>query len=76
MRRVALPAEGLYPLRTLAGAFAVYGLATVAHGSGFLAVFVAGILLGASGLPTRGRSNASTPRWAVWGRSSPSPCWG
>ncbi|MFC8103521.1 cation:proton antiporter [Streptomyces sp. NPDC057363] len=46
MRRVALPAEGLYPLRTLAGAFAVYGLATVAHGSGFLAVFVAGILLG------------------------------
>ncbi|MFB8759293.1 cation:proton antiporter domain-containing protein [Streptomyces nigra] len=46
IRKVALPAEGLYSLRTLAGAFAVYGLATVAHGSGFLAVFVAGILLG------------------------------
>ncbi|MGQ3551269.1 cation:proton antiporter domain-containing protein [Streptomyces rochei] len=27
-------------------AFAVYGLTTVAHGSGFLAVFVAGVLLG------------------------------
>lgn len=46
MRKVPLPAEGLYPLRTLAGTFAVYGLATVAHGSGFLAVFVAGVLLG------------------------------
>lgn len=38
MRRVALPNEGLYPLRTLAGAMVIYGLATVAHGSGFLAV--------------------------------------
>ncbi|MFE7900415.1 cation:proton antiporter [Streptomyces sp. NPDC057424] len=46
MRKVPLPAEGLYPLRTLAGAFAVYGLTTVVHGSGFLAVFVAGVLLG------------------------------
>ncbi|HET9654934.1 MAG TPA: cation:proton antiporter [Kineosporiaceae bacterium] len=46
IRRVPLPSEGLYPLRTLAGAGLVYGIATVAHGSGFLAVFVAGILLG------------------------------
>ncbi len=46
MRRIALPGEGLYPLRTLAAALAIYGLATVAQGSGFLAVFVAGILLG------------------------------
>jgi cell volume regulation protein A len=46
VRRVRLPSEGLYPLRTLAAAFAVYGLATVLHGSGFLAVFIAGILLG------------------------------
>lgn len=44
-RHVTLPNEALYPLRTLVGATAVYGLATVAHGSGFLAVFVAGILL-------------------------------
>jgi cell volume regulation protein A len=36
----------LYPLQTLLGAGAIYGLATVAHGSGFLAVFVAGILVG------------------------------
>jgi len=46
MRRVPLPGEGLYPLRVLAGALAIYGAATVAHGSGFLAVYVAGILLG------------------------------
>ena len=46
MRRVPLPNEGLYALRTLAAVLVIYGLATVAHGSGFLAVFVAGILIG------------------------------
>jgi potassium/hydrogen antiporter len=46
MRRLTLPSEGLYPLRTLAGAGLVYGLATLGHGSGFLAVFVAGIVIG------------------------------
>jgi cell volume regulation protein A len=46
MRRVPLPAEGLYPLWTLGGVAVIYGLATAAQGSGFLAVFVAGILLG------------------------------
>ena len=51
MRRVALPSEGLYPLRTLAGALLLYGLAAGLHGSGFLAVFVAGILLGDAAAP-------------------------
>ena len=46
LRRSPLPDGALYPLRTLLGAGAIYGIATVAHGSGFLAVFVAGILLG------------------------------
>jgi cell volume regulation protein A len=46
MRRVSLPSEGLYPLRTLACVLVLYGATTVAHGSGFLAVFVAGIALG------------------------------
>ena len=46
MRRVPLPDEGLYPLRVLAGALAIYGVTTVAHGSGFLAVFIAGIVMG------------------------------
>lgn len=51
MRRVSLPTEGLYPLRTLAAVFTLYGLTTLAHGSGFLAVFVAGIVLGGKGAP-------------------------
>jgi potassium/hydrogen antiporter len=46
MRRVTLPSEGLYPIRTLAAAGVIYGATTLAHGSGFLAVFVAGILIG------------------------------
>lgn len=46
MRRVSLPSEGLYPLRTLACVLALYAATTVMHGSGFLAVFVAGIVLG------------------------------
>ena len=51
MQRFALPSEGLYPLRTLAGALLLYGLAAGLHGSGFLAVFVAGILLGDAAAP-------------------------
>jgi len=46
MRRVPLPNEGLYSLRVLAAVLAIFGLATVARGSGFLAVFAAGILIG------------------------------
>ncbi len=53
MRHVPLPGEGLYSIRTLVGAIGIYGLATVAHGSGFLAVFVAGILLGDESVPFR-----------------------
>jgi cell volume regulation protein A len=46
MRSVRLPAAGLYPIRTLAAAGVIYGAASVLHGSGFLAVFVAGLLVG------------------------------
>src|SRR4029077_20875566 len=46
MRRVTLPSEGLYALRTMACAGLLYGLSTIAHGSGFLAVFLAGIVIG------------------------------
>jgi cell volume regulation protein A len=51
VRRVPLPSEGLYPLRTLASAFVLYGVASLAHGSGFLAVFIAGIILGHERVP-------------------------
>jgi len=46
MRRISLPSEGLYQLRAFACVLVLYGATTVAHGSGFLAVFVAGIVLG------------------------------
>jgi potassium/hydrogen antiporter len=51
MRRVSLPDEGLYPLRALAAAGVIYGLASVAGGSGFLAVFIAGLALGDLDVP-------------------------
>jgi potassium/hydrogen antiporter len=46
MRRISLPSEALYPLRTLASVLLLYGVTTLLHGSGFLAVFVAGIIIG------------------------------
>jgi cell volume regulation protein A len=51
LRFVPLPSDHLYPLRTLAAAGVVYGIAAVAHGSGFLAVFVAGIVFGDADVP-------------------------
>ncbi|MEV6644167.1 cation:proton antiporter [Amycolatopsis sp. NPDC051371] len=51
VRRVEMPSEGLYPLRTLAISFVLYGAATLAHGSGFLAVFIAGVLVGDAAAP-------------------------
>ena len=54
MRSVSLPGEGLYPIRTLVFAFVIYGLATLAHGSGFLAVFVAGLLISEVRAPFKG----------------------
>jgi len=51
LMRLRLPSAGLYPIRTLAACGVVYGLTSVAHGSGFLAVFVAGILVGDERVP-------------------------
>jgi potassium/hydrogen antiporter len=54
MRRVSLPSEALYPLRTLASVLLLYGVTTLLHGSGFLAVFVAGIVIGNRRAPYQG----------------------
>ncbi|MEP6666773.1 MAG: cation:proton antiporter [Nocardioidaceae bacterium] len=54
MRSVPLPSEALYPLRALAGGFVIFGLASVVHGSGFLAIFVAGVVLGDGRAPYKG----------------------
>jgi potassium/hydrogen antiporter len=51
LRRVALPATGLYPLSVFAVAVGSYSLATVAHASGFLAAYLTGLVLGNVRLP-------------------------
>ncbi len=53
LRGSALPNEGLYPLRLLAGGLTIFGLTAAASGSGFLAVFIAGIALGDVAVPYR-----------------------
>ncbi len=54
IRRVRLTSPALYPIRALAAAGLIYGVAAVSHGSGFLAVFVAGVLLGDAAAPRKG----------------------
>ena len=51
LRRIALPASGLYPIAILALIVASYGAATLAHASGFLAVYVSALVLGNARLP-------------------------
>ncbi len=51
LRRVALPASGLYPIAVLALIVASYGAASLAHASGFLAVYMAALVLGNVRLP-------------------------
>jgi cell volume regulation protein A len=53
LARGALPAAGLYPLATMALALLSYAVAGLAHASGFLAVYLAGLLLGNARLPHR-----------------------
>jgi cell volume regulation protein A len=54
LSRVTIATVGLYPVVTLATAFIAFGVATVSHGSGFLAVYLAAMVLGNGPLPLRG----------------------
>ena len=49
--RYRLPVGGLYPALTLTFAFLAFGLPTIFFGSGFLAVYVAAVVLGNGALP-------------------------
>ncbi len=53
MRSVRLTSPALHPIRVLAGAGIIYGLAAILGGSGFLAVFIAGVLLGDAPAPRK-----------------------
>ncbi|MEU9714727.1 potassium/proton antiporter [Streptomyces sp. NPDC047976] len=51
LRHVALPASGLYPIAVMAIAVTAYAAGAMAHGSGFLAVYLAAMVLGNAKLP-------------------------
>ena len=53
LRRIRLPDNSLYPITVVLLAGVIYGLAAASHGSGFLAVFVAGIVIGDAAFPSR-----------------------
>jgi len=51
--RLALPSAGLYPLATMALVLLSFGAAGSLHASGFLAVYVCGVVVGSARLPHR-----------------------
>ena len=59
LRRAPLDTGGLYPVATLAAAALAFGGADTLHGSGFLAVYIAGLALGTAGSRRSGPSRRS-----------------
>jgi potassium/hydrogen antiporter len=53
LRHVRLPSAGLYPVASIATGALAFGAAQSLHGSGFLAVFLAGLVLGTASTPAR-----------------------
>ena len=54
LTRYRLPASGLYPVLTLGAALLAFSIPTLLHGSGFLGVYVAAVVIGSGRLPYRG----------------------
>ena len=79
LRRARWRRAGLYPVASLAIAALAFGAADVLHGSGFLAVYIAGLALGSAQIPARAHDRGLS-RGARMGRpdrrcSSSSVCW-
>ena len=53
LQRTRLDSTGLYPVASLATAALAFGAADALHGSGFLAVYVAGLVLGSARIPAK-----------------------
>jgi cell volume regulation protein A len=53
LSKARLPSGGLYPIMTLALACLAFGVPTLFHGSGFLAVYVTSVILGNGAIPYR-----------------------
>lgn len=58
LRRVALPASGLYPLATIVWIVFTYGITAEIHTSGFAAVYACALMLGNAQLPHRGATRS------------------
>jgi cell volume regulation protein A len=56
LRRSALPLSGFYPLATLALCVLAFSSASLLHTSGFVAVYLCGLVLGNAALPHRAAS--------------------
>ncbi len=50
-RRLTAPTEGLYPVASVAAAGIAYGATELAHGSGFVAVYLTALILGTGAVP-------------------------
>jgi potassium/hydrogen antiporter len=53
LQRVSFGTTGLYPVASIAAAGISFGAADVLHGSGFLAVYLTGLVLGSVQIPAR-----------------------
>ena len=53
LRHVRLPSAGLYPVASIATGALAFGATQTAHGSGLLAVYIAGLVLGTVSTPAR-----------------------
>lgn len=65
MKRMASAAAGLFPLGVLGWVVLAYGAASMLHTSGFIAVYLAGLVLGNANLPHRAayRGFANATGW-------------
>ncbi|MEC4763745.1 potassium/proton antiporter [Mycobacterium sherrisii] len=65
LRRIALPASGLYPIATFGLGLVAFAAAGEAHASGFIAAYLSAVVLANSGLPHRSatRSFAEGVGW-------------
>jgi cell volume regulation protein A len=53
LREARLATAGLYPVATLASVALAFGAADTIHGSGFLAVYITGLMLGSAAIPAK-----------------------
>ena len=72
-RRVDFATGGLYPVASIAAAALAFGAADSLHGSGFLAVYLAGLVLGSSHDPGAQHDHRVPPGPRVGGADRPLP---